>query len=272
MSKKDERTIEMSLEIDAPADVVWKALTDAKELVRWFPLKAEIEPRVGGRYWMSWEGEFEGESRIEIHEPGRRLKTSMESTTREDGRPAQLAVDYHLEGRGGRTALRLVHSGFGRGADWDDEYEAIRTGWTFELRGLRHYLERHRGQDRQAIFVVGRASDLSGAEVWERVVGEGFGAPDPAGLGEGDRHSFPVGEGTVFEGTVLDAQPSRQLAMTVNSLNDGIFRIEVFGARPHLWLAAWGEDREAVARFEAPWREMLSRVLPGAVAGATHGS
>jgi uncharacterized protein YndB with AHSA1/START domain len=47
MSKKDARTIEMSLEIAASPEAVWRALTDAKELARWFPLNADIEPRVG---------------------------------------------------------------------------------------------------------------------------------------------------------------------------------------------------------------------------------
>jgi uncharacterized protein YndB with AHSA1/START domain len=262
MSKKDERTIEMSLEIEAPPGEVWKALTHARELVRWFPLKAEIEPRVGGRYWMSWEGAYEGESRIEIFEPERRLRTTWPAMTRDEGGPAQLAVDYHLEGKGGRTALRLVHSGFGRGANWDEEYEGIQTGWAFELRSLRHYLQRHRGHDRSAIFLVGPQTTLSGPEVWGRVLHDGFGSPDPKGLAEGDRCSFPVGEGTIFEGTVLDYQPSRQLAMTVESLDDGIFRIEVFAGNLHLWLAAWGDGRDAVVRFERPWREMLRKLLP----------
>jgi uncharacterized protein YndB with AHSA1/START domain len=263
MSRKRERTIEMSLEIDALPGEVWKAITEARELIRWFPLKAEVEPRVGGRYWMSWEGAYEGESRIEIFEPERHLRTTWPTMTREEGGPTELAVDYHLEGKGGRTALRLVHSGFGRGASWDEEYEGIHTGWAFELRSLRHYLERHRGHDRRAIFLVGPETTLSGPEVWDRVVREGFGNPDPGGLAEGDRYAFPVGEGTVFEGTILDLQPRRQLAMTVEGLDDGIFRIEVFAARPHLWLAAWGEARDAVTRFEGPWREMLDRVLPG---------
>ncbi len=72
----------MSLEIEAPPEAVWKALTDAKELVRWFPLKAEVEPRVGGRYWLSWEGEFEGDSRIEIFEPERHLRTTWPKMTK----------------------------------------------------------------------------------------------------------------------------------------------------------------------------------------------
>lgn len=31
----------------------------------WFPLHAEIEPRAGGRYWMSWGGDPEAVKRFE---------------------------------------------------------------------------------------------------------------------------------------------------------------------------------------------------------------
>lgn len=263
MSKKDERSIEMALEIAAPTDAVWRALTDAKELVRWFPLKADVEPRVGGRYWLSWEGQYEGEHRIEIFEPERHLRTTWPRATKdEEGGPTELSVDYRLEGRGGRTLLRLVHSGFGRGAAWDDEYDAIHTGWTFELRSLRLYLERHPGRDRHAIFVVGPKTGLKGPEVWDRLLRDGFRAPEPEGLSEGDRYSFPVGEGDTFSGRVLDHQAQKQLAGTVDQLEDGIFRIEVFSSRPHLWLGTWRADPSAVDRFAEPWREMLSRVFP----------
>lgn len=271
MSKSDERRIEMTMEIDAPTGVVWKALTDAEELVRWFPLQAEIEPRAGGRYWMSWGSAYEGESVIEIFEPGKRLRTTWPSMNKDGDKPAELAVDYHLEGRGGKTVLRLVHSGFGRGAGWDEEYEGVNTGWTFELRSLRHYLENHRGRDRHAVFVVGPNTGLGGAEVWKRVVTEGFGNEDPTALSEGGRYSFPVEAGTAFEGRVLDHTPSRQLAMTVDGLDNGIFRIEVFAGSPHLWLATWGGDHAAVDRFEAPWRDMLSRLFPEAAKDAAPG-
>jgi len=267
MSKKDARTIEMSLEIAASPEAVWRALTDAKELARWFPLNADIEPRVGGRYWMSWEGEFEAESRIEIFEPERHLRTTW-PMTKDDGRPTELSVDYHLEDRGGQTTLRLVHSGFGRGAAWDEEYDGINTGWAFELRSLRLYLERHPGRDRHAIFLVGPKTGLTGAEVWERVLRDGFGAPDPKGLSEGDRYTFPAGEGQSFSGRVLDCQPPRQLAGTVDELEDGIFRVEVFAARTHLWLGTWRGDPAAVDRFKEPWRQMLEGLFPQPVASA----
>ena len=36
MSKTDSRTIEQTLEIDAPPEAVWKALTDARSLFAGF--------------------------------------------------------------------------------------------------------------------------------------------------------------------------------------------------------------------------------------------
>lgn len=261
MSDKDARTIEKTLEIKAPPDAVWKALTDADELVRWFPLKASTEPRVGGRIWMSWDGVFEGEHQIKIFEPGRHLQTSWSPMTKDDQRTTELSVDYHLEGQGGGTVLRLVHSGFGRGAAWDEEYDGIDTGWTFELRSLRLYLEHHLGQDRHAIFVVGPKTELSGPEVWDRTLRDGFQASEPEGLSEGDAYSFPVGEGQTFSGRVLDYQPRKQFAGTVEELENGIFRIEVFGAQAHLWLGTWRGEPAQVDRLKEPWRQMLDRLF-----------
>ena len=36
--------------VDAPPAVVFRALTDEKELVQWMPREAKMDARVGGRY------------------------------------------------------------------------------------------------------------------------------------------------------------------------------------------------------------------------------
>ncbi len=51
---QEARAVEREIEIDAPVGAVWKALTDAEELTRWFPLNAGVTPGVGGSVWMSW--------------------------------------------------------------------------------------------------------------------------------------------------------------------------------------------------------------------------
>jgi uncharacterized protein YndB with AHSA1/START domain len=40
--------------LKAPADKVYAAWTDAKLITRWFPEKAEIEARRGGRIYLEW--------------------------------------------------------------------------------------------------------------------------------------------------------------------------------------------------------------------------
>jgi uncharacterized protein YndB with AHSA1/START domain len=49
----DRRTIVKEIEVAAPLETVWKALTDGTELARWFPLEATVEPGVGGNVRLS---------------------------------------------------------------------------------------------------------------------------------------------------------------------------------------------------------------------------
>ena len=42
------RSFSMSIDIDATPEEVWRALTDAGELMRWFPLQARVTPGKGG--------------------------------------------------------------------------------------------------------------------------------------------------------------------------------------------------------------------------------
>jgi uncharacterized protein YndB with AHSA1/START domain len=46
--------LEFEIEVAAPVEAVSKALTDAAELSRWFPLEAEVKPGVGGTIRLSW--------------------------------------------------------------------------------------------------------------------------------------------------------------------------------------------------------------------------
>src|SRR5688572_30253431 len=67
------RNIVQEIEIDAPVEAVWKALTDAQELTGWLCEEARVTPNEGGSFWVSWGEGQAGESRIESWEPGRRL-------------------------------------------------------------------------------------------------------------------------------------------------------------------------------------------------------
>lgn len=273
----ESRSFEMTIEIDAPPEDVWRALTDAEELVRWFPLDARVKPGVGGSVWISWGPEWEGDSRIQIWEPGARLKTvqeqagpfGLDSGLLQPGDPVILALDYQLEGRGGRTWLRLVHSGFGMGPGWDDEFDGISRGWPFEMRSLRHYLRHHRGEDRLVAWTRSNIAATTG-EVWAQLVGpeglirEGF---DPD-LKEGDRYSIVLRSGERVSGTI--ARNARfEFAGTIDAVNNGLFRFGVDRHKGHamvqIWLSAWNVDRAVVDGFRERSRASLREVFDSAV-------
>ena len=183
------RAFRMSLDIEAPADAVWRALTDAEELARWFPNSARVTPGAGGAMVWSWDKMWDWETRIDAWEPGRLLRLVQHDARPYDiqGRqlppgevePASIAIEFTLETQQGKTRLRLVHSGFGHGAAWDDEVEGITEGWQAELRSLRHYLQRQRGRDRN-LQVAWLTTGLSRQAAWARLLGPRR-IQDPAG-------------------------------------------------------------------------------------------
>jgi uncharacterized protein YndB with AHSA1/START domain len=68
---KKERRVEREVEIKAPLEDVRKALTEANELARWFPLKARVTPGRGRKIFVSWGPAFEGEAEILAWEPAK---------------------------------------------------------------------------------------------------------------------------------------------------------------------------------------------------------
>jgi len=240
MSGPTSRRIEREIIIDAPVDSVWKALTDASELTRWFPLRATVSPGPGGVIHMAWDETYDADSRIEIWEPGRHLRIGFPHHP-----PVLLATDYYLESEKGRTVLRVVTSGFGEGTDWDDWYAGVGSGWDFELRGLKHYLEHHRGENR-VVASARRPFHIDRSEAWTRLTGpEGWLAR------------------TGFTGTELHRTPLTQLVMTVQQHNNAIMRIELepVGRHAIVWLAAWGVAQETVAGLAREWPGSLSAAL-----------
>ena len=177
-----------------------------------------------------------------------------------------LAVDWHLQADGGKTLLRLVHSGFGHTADFDDEFEGTNHGWTFELSSLQNYLNHHQGETRRA-FWLRRVTPLDGAAVWERFTGPGgLILSGDLGAQAGEHFRLALASGDAVEGQVVDNAPPRVFAGTAENHNRGLFR---FGhetcarGRPeaHLWLSTWGLPAEQVDALEQRWSEAMDRAF-----------
>ena len=232
------RRIVKEVFVQAPPDVVWRALTDAEELKRWFPVDARVKPGLGGSIWISFGGGVEGEAPITAWEPNRRFEWT------EARGAVKLAVDFQLEAKSGGTVVRLVNSGFGAGPDWDDEFHMTEAGWSYFLLQLRWYLERHRGQPRDLILFR-ELVPLTRAEALRRLT-----------TALGDRPS----------GTIVASSPDTgQMGFTISELDDAILFLEMEpardGVRAGFWLSTWGLSADAVTRarerFGALYRSAL---------------
>ena len=262
------RSIDVSLEIDASIEDVYKALTDASELVRWFPLEAgENED---GTVWMSFGDGNRFSGTVAASDPPRHVRLLYrqpppgrdEKTLTEDDL-VEIVTDYRLEIKGGKTVLRLVHSGFGDGSDWGELFDATRTGWAFQLRGLKHYLENHRGHDRIAAWAK---SVYPGTrdEAWARLM-------SPDGLGElgelkvGERYSTDSSFGESLAGEIRFIEPPASFVATVDGWNNGFLGVtleDFCGVRKaNVFLSAYDVPKSDVEALEKRWQTRLDQLF-----------
>lgn len=262
------RAHEHEFSIDASPAEVWKAITNAEELVNWFPMEAQVKPGAGGSINYGWAPEMQNPCQIEIWEPQSHLRTSwMEPVAgNADGTRAASVVDWFIKGEGGKTILRLVHSGFGTGSQWDDDYDGTNRGWNYELRSLRHYLKHHLGTRRKMI-AVRQETTLPPPEVWKRLMGPGGLAPADGEkeLIEGSAYLFKSASGAEFEGEVILADPPLGFAGTVTNMNNAIFRFahETCSGRPEafVFISTWDVAEEDNRKVEGRLGEMLRKLL-----------
>lgn len=277
MNAKTDRRYESTMEIAAPREAVWEALATRPGLERWFPAEAVVNPGAGGEVQWKWGDAHVWKQRIEVWEPGRRLKTAYDSGV-DDGKGGKvpLFVDFLLEGEGGKTTLRLVHSGFGPDAAFDQEYDGISTGWPGELRSLKLSLERHRGAARQLAWRTA-LSTLPADEAWRRLTGSGgldCGSRLDA-LKEGEPFRMRLPSGEVIEGTAIVTH-SRQFTGLVTSHGHGWIRIAVeccvrreSGALDvWVWLATYGRPAADVERSRAGIEAMLDGLFAASTPAA----
>ncbi len=232
---KTERRLEKSLELDTSPEQIWNALTDPKQLVQWFPLEARVTPGVGGKFFLSWGPDYEGEGEIIAWEPGKRFGWKEPLGT----------IEFIIEARGGKTILRLVQSAFLSGEAWEDEwFESTSYGWGFMLISLHWMLERHPGADRQVRWPRQKTS-LSREEAYTRVFSAGaiFEA-DARSLAAGTAYALKTTTGESWSGTVEFAKPLRGICLSIRELNDALLWFTIEGTPgkidAQIWLSAWG--------------------------------
>ncbi len=260
---KQIKRLKKEIEVAASPAAVWKALTDAEELSRWFPLSARVKPGPGGSIFASWGPDCEGEAPIVAWEPQKLLRTEQAG-----GVPGAegVTVEWKLEQRGGITVVRLVQSGFSTGGEWADEYFASTDyGWGFMLVNLRHYLERHAGTPRRVAWPRRKVS-VSREEAYRRLTAPGGLFREGAGgLTPGTEYVLEAATGESFEGRVEFVRPPRGFCLSVRHLNDALLWLTTEGIpgehEVQLWLSSYGVSQAQVDSIERMWAGVLGTIF-----------
>jgi uncharacterized protein YndB with AHSA1/START domain len=229
------RTIELEVIVLATPAAVWKALSSGEGLKQWFPPIAEGGGAPGSDVLLSWGNGVDWRTQTTAWEENRHLQWSdpprpNNSEPATPSRwPTQMTIDWYIENvSGDHCVVHLVHSGFGTGEDSDDQYGGNSEGWLYFLFNLRHYLEHHDGEQREALFER-RLSTVSRAELWPRVLGDdGLRATHTGmkGIRAGDRLALTTDDGRSIPLIVGRAEPAI-LWGTLPSLNEGLLLIEL---------------------------------------------
>lgn len=139
------KAIEHTIEIEAPRERVFEALTDPDELVRWFPSGADSDARTGGAFEYRFEFPSEPERDHTYSGAYHEVWAGELVSYPWSGALGETRVDVTLEAAGDSTVLRLVHAGWGEGPDWEESRQMHEEGWGFFLGNLKSYVER--GED-----------------------------------------------------------------------------------------------------------------------------
>ena len=169
-----------AVDIQASLDDVWRALTTADGLRSWLVIDAKVRDGVGGEVYVDWGLGQAGSERIEIWEPGQRLRLSWGPEVEPEDGAAPAAQEWFLRHEDGVTHLRLVMSMPGEG-EWEGEDDLDR-GWAVFFDALRFYLEDAGGELRRS-ELRSATTALPRAEAWRKVA-ESLGLPLPLEVGQ----------------------------------------------------------------------------------------
>ncbi len=152
-ARPHDDSITSEIEIGAPPERVFAALTDEGQLARWFtnsecPVKFwKFDARLGGKYAFESESanvavngvrEFKCHGEIVEYDPPRLLAYTWVANWHDD-KSLKTLVRYELSKKGSGTHLRVTHSGLNNEATALKDYAG---GWPGVLVSLKAHVEK----------------------------------------------------------------------------------------------------------------------------------
>jgi uncharacterized protein YndB with AHSA1/START domain len=148
----DTRTIEQTLTVDAPPADVFRALTDADALKRWWISDGVSEPRSGGRFRYEWKMADASRDHVQEGTYDAVVDGVVVAYPWAAGDAGDTRVTLALAQDAGGTRVSLVHAGFPADPATDPIHEQHEQGWRGFLANLKSVLEG--GQDNRAAMGI----------------------------------------------------------------------------------------------------------------------
>lgn len=268
---KDEngrRSVQAEVEVPGTPEEVWEAIATGPGITSWF-VPSRVDGRVGGDVVCSFGPGMDSRSAISVWDPPRRFVADSRDGAGPDD--PGVATEWIVEARGGGTCVvRVVHSWFMDGDDWDAQFEGHAHGWAAFFRVLRLYLSAFRGERGVPVQVMGIARPPREA-AWQAWMG-------PLGLlgaSVGDTVRTPA-DAPPLAGTVEWAgQPAwpEELLLRLDAPAPGIAHLvpHAMGGQVYLTLRLYlfGERASpAAADAEAAWQAWFGKHFAPAAAPA----
>jgi activator of HSP90 ATPase len=135
------KTIEQTVQFDAPVGEVYKAYVDARRHAAFTGARASSVPKHGGKM-NAWDGYVRGEFLLLI--PGKRIVQTWKSQSWPRGADDSI-LDLRLKSKGKKTELTMVHSGIP--AKPASLAKGFTSGWhTSYWKPLAKYLKKGRAK------------------------------------------------------------------------------------------------------------------------------
>jgi uncharacterized protein YndB with AHSA1/START domain len=265
------RHVQAEVEVPGTPEQVWEAIATGPGISSWF-VPTDVEERDGGAVAFHLGAGMDSHGHVTVWQPPRRF--AIEEREWAPGSPP-LATEFTIEARaGGTCVVRLVHSLFASGEDWDDQLESMESGWVPFFEVLRLYLDRFSGQPCSSIRVMGTAA-VPEAQAWDALTralgfagataGQRRGRPEP-GVPPLDGTVHRVGSGTLREMIVTLDQPAAGV---------GALAVATWGGQVVVTVSLYlyGEPATGVAMRDEPrWRAWMEDAFSTARHGLTERS
>jgi uncharacterized protein YndB with AHSA1/START domain len=217
--------VDKVVEIGAPVERVWQALTTAEGLAQFYCDWATVVPGVGGTVQIHWNAGSLPPATVEAWEPNRRLRLVYPP---HPGTEATTAEEWTLRDEGDHTVVRLVYEGFGPDTDWSDFYDRFDATASLVVDLLATWLDRHGGARMTKAWAI-VPIDAGLDEAWAATLGPDLTDDEgaPATVAAGTAVSVALPGGDPIAATAVHVAPGNEATVEIPALDDARLMVAI---------------------------------------------